>query len=178
VLPVAADCPVCRLSFARAKQLLGPLPQLHRLLADLAGLLSPQARKRILRKIELIHRRFPQLTLQVVLNRFPDAHPFSLHVFWLFNIAALGGESRRGRNCHGLLLAIDPHRGEAALMPGYGLEPYLPENALDELLALAEPHWQTARWADGILRVLDGLDRLLSSMAIAADTRPTSAADF
>jgi hypothetical protein len=65
-----------------------------------------------------------------------------------------------------LLLAIDPARGEAAVMPGYGLEPLLTRQAVDHLLELAGPAWENRRWADGMFRVLDGLEQLLESVAI------------
>ena len=65
-----------------------------------------------------------------------------------------------------VLVALDPARGEAAIMPGYGLEALLKKEALDHLLELAGPAWEDGRWADGIFRVLDGLDQLLESVAI------------
>jgi uncharacterized membrane protein YgcG len=66
------------------------------------------------------------------------------------------------------MLVIDPFREEAAIVPGYGLEPFLTDESLDRLLDLASPAWQNLRWTDGILRVLDGLDLLLESIAVAA----------
>jgi hypothetical protein len=51
-------------------------------------------------------------------------------------------------------------------MPGYGLEPFLKTETLDHLLELASPAWESRRWADGISRVLDGLDQLLESIAL------------
>ncbi len=96
---------------------------------------------------------------------FPQEHPFSMHVFWLFNAAAFDGGSRRGKDNHALLLAIDPARGESAIMPGYGLEPFLNHEALDHLLELAGPSWADGQWAAGILRVLDGLDQWLETIA-------------
>jgi hypothetical protein len=102
---------------------------------------------------------------QVVMHRFPAEHPFSMHAFWLFNAADFAGTSHRGRDNHALMLAIDPYREEAAIVPGYGLEPFLTSESLDRLLDLASSAWQDLRWTDGILRVLDGLDLLLESIA-------------
>lgn len=126
------------------------------------------------KRIAEIQRRFPQVVLQVVMHTFPEEHPFSMHVFWLFNAANFAGDSRRGKDNHALLIALDPTRGESAIIPGYGLEPFLKTETLDHLLELAGPAWQTGRWTDGLLRVLDGLEQLLESIAIPEDSRSAS----
>jgi hypothetical protein len=38
---------------------------------------------------------------------------------------------------------------------------------LERLLDLAVPAWAGKRWTDGIIRVLDGLDALLETIAVA-----------
>jgi uncharacterized membrane protein YgcG len=68
-----------------------------------------------------------------------------------------------------VLLAVDPPKGRAGLMVGYGLEPFLGEEAHDHLVENAEPMWRARRFADGILGVLRGLDRLLTGVI---DTLP------
>jgi uncharacterized membrane protein YgcG len=154
------------LSYPRSQVLLGAVPRLPPLVADSCRVLKASEAARLRRRIDSIHSRFPQLVLQVVLHRFPAEHPFALHVFWLFNAAALAGDSRRGRENHALMLVIDPDRAESAIIPGYGLEPFLANDALDHLLELAGPAWASGRWADGVMRVLDGLDSWLETIAI------------
>jgi uncharacterized membrane protein YgcG len=148
---------------------LGAVPRLPLAVADTTETLRTSDHTRIKRRIAVIRRRFPQLVPQVVMHRFPAEHPFSMHVFWLFNAADFAGASQRGRDNHALLLAIDPDRGEAAIMPGYGLEPFLTTAALDHLLEVAGPAWEDERWADGILSVLDRLDLLLETIALPDD---------
>ena len=92
-----------------------------------------------------------------------------MHVFWLFNAGNFAGDSRRGKDNHALLLALDPTRGEAAIMPGYGLEPFLNQESRDHLLELGGTAWENSNWAEGISRVLDGVDRLLESISIPDD---------
>lgn len=166
----APDCPACRLSYPRASALLGAVPRITPLVADTTGTLRLSDHKRIQRGLERLQKRFPQLVPQVVMHRFPEAHPFSMHAFWLFNAADFAGASRRGRENHALMLAIDPYRGEAAIVPGYGLEPFLTNESLVRLLDLAGPAWQDLCWTDGVLRVLDGLDLLLESIAVAENS--------
>ncbi len=162
----APECPACRLNYPRTSALVGAVPRLAPVVADTTRSLTQPEQQKLKQQVSRIHRRFPQLVLQVVMHEFPVEHPFSMHVFWLFNAANFAGDSRRGKDNHALLLALDPVRGEAAIMPGYGLEPFLHREALDHLLELAGPAWENRHWADGISRVLDGFDKLLESIAL------------
>jgi len=172
------ECLSCRLTFARTESLLGVLPRLTPTISDTTRSLRPQEHVRIRRRIEQIQRRFPQVVLQVVMNSFPQTYSLQLYTFWLFNGTAIAGKARRGKHNHALLLLIDPDRGEAAIMPGYGLEPFLKTGALDHLLDLAGPAWSAGEWAEGIEQVLDGLDKLLESEGTFVEDRLLSASDF
>jgi hypothetical protein len=162
----AHECPACRLTFPRTSALVGALPRLSPVVADTTRQIDAQDQAKLKKRISVIQRRFPQLVLQVVMHSFPEDYPFSMHVFWLFNAGNFAGDSKRGKENHALLIALDPNRSEAAIMPGYGLEAFLKPKTLDHLLELAGPAWQDSRWTDGIMRVLDGLDQLLESIAI------------
>ncbi len=96
----------------------------------------------------------------------------------LANSGNFAGDSHRGKDNHALLIALDPSRGEAAIMPGYGLERFLKTEALAHLLELAGPAWEHARWADGIFGLLDGLDRLLESIAFPEDGAASLEGEF
>jgi len=54
----------------------------------------------------------------------------------------------------------------------------LKTETLDHLLELAGPAWESRRWADGISRVLDGLDQLLESIALPEDTIRSNNGEF
>lgn len=162
----APECPSCRLTYPRTCALVGALPRLAPMVADTTRSLKTSDSAKIKNRILDIQRRFPQLVLQVVMHQFPEEHPFSMHVFWLFNAGSFAGDGNRGKDNHALLLAIDPQRGESAIIPGYGLEPFLGTEAVDHLLELAGPAWEAGRWADGIFRVLDGLDQWLETIAL------------
>lgn len=149
--------------------MVGALPRLTPMVADTTGLLPLSDDAKLKKRIIRIQRRFPQLVLQVVIHAFPTEHPFAMHVFWMFNAGNFAGDIRRGKDNHALLVALDPVRGEAAIIPGYGLENFLKTETLDHLLELAAPAWQSTRWADGLLGMLDGLDLLLESIAISEE---------
>lgn len=169
VVENAPECPQCHLSFQRSCALLGASPRLTPWVADTTGMLTSGEQLRLKRRLQAMRKRFPQLVPQVVVHQFPAEHPFATHVFWLFNNANLAGDARRGRDNHALMIALDPRRGEAALMPGYGLEALLDADARDRLLGLAAEHWENGRWTEGLLGLLDGLDDLLETIAVPTD---------
>lgn len=139
-------------------------------ISDSTGLITPAETNKLRKRINWLQRRYPQLVLQIVVRSLPPEHPFGLYAFWLFNAGAFSGEARRGKHNYGILLLIDPTRQESALMPGYGLELLLREETLGHLLDLAGPVWEAGLWAEGIHRVLDGLDKLLESIGIAEES--------
>ena len=174
----APECPKCRLNFPRACTLLGAALRITPWVTDTGRLLTAAEQKRLKRRLLEIQERFPQVVPQVVVHQFPEVHPLATYVFWLFNTANLAGDSRRGSDNHALLIALDPRRGEAAIITGYGLEPFLTEEALDHLLGLGGEDWRDNRWADGLWRVLDGLDKWLETIALPTDHEAFQKGEF
>ncbi|PAW75921.1 MAG: hypothetical protein B9S38_00090 [Verrucomicrobiia bacterium Tous-C4TDCM] len=167
---LAVECPACRLTLDRATALLGPVPRLGLGVADLAGVLPNGDAEKIAKAVSRLMWTFPQISLHVLLHVFPEDHPFDLHVFWLFNCGGFSNESQKAGENRTILLALDPAKGRSALTVGYGLEPFLGDEALDHLLELAEPAWLAGEWTRGILEVIAGLDRLLESAALEVAT--------
>ncbi len=163
---MSPECPSCRLTLDRANALLGPIPRISTGVSDLAGALPKGDARKIAKAIGRLTWTFPQVSVNVLLHLFPTEHPFELHVFWIFNAAGLSPESQKGGENRSILLALDPAQEKSALMVGYGLEPYLGDEALDHLLELSEPAWKSGEWTRGILELLGGLDRLLESAAL------------
>jgi len=162
----AVECLHCHLTLDRATAILGAVPRISRGVCDTTGTLSKKEAQKIAKLGGKLAWTFPQISLHVLLHHFPQEHPFSLHVFWLFNCGGLSTESSRGENNHAILLAIDPRQGRSALTVGYGLEPFLSDEAMDHLLELSEPAWKNGHWTRGILDVIAGLDRLLENAAL------------
>ncbi|MFT4175333.1 MAG: TPM domain-containing protein [Luteolibacter sp.] len=179
-LPAAdsEECPSCRLSFPRTCSLEGALPRLSPKIADTAKLLTTSDLSKLKDRIQEIEYRFPEIHLQLVLHRFPAEHPFSLHVFWLFNAAAFAGDKQRGNENRAILIALDPVRRESAIMPGYGLEAFLNEETIGHVLDLAAPAWSRGQWAKGFLQVLNGLDAQLERIGISATSDALSTGDY
>lgn len=162
------ECPGCRVNLRRAARLLGPVPRIPDSLHDATSALTHPERKQIARRIEQLEHRFPQCRLQLMFRHFAGEHPLQLHAFWIFNLGGYWTDAENRSENRGILLLVDPIDGESALMPGYGLEPFLAHDELDELLAMAEPHWAEKAWAEGALVLLDGLETLLERAAYRA----------
>jgi uncharacterized membrane protein YgcG len=177
-MPDVDECAECLLSYPRASSLLGVAPWLPAWVADTTHTLGDAEQARLKRRLDQLQQRFPELVPQIVMHRFPDEHPFTLHVFWLFNAADFAGTIRRGCRNHALLLAIDPARREMAIMPGYGLEEILSEEQLGRILDAAAPLFRQGQWVDGILEVFDEIDKLLESAGRSLDEVVAIPGDF
>ncbi len=174
----APECPACRLTFPRTSALVGAMPRLNTVVADTTGQLKKSTVRKVNKEILRIQKRYPQLIIQVVMHRFIAEHPFSMHAFWLFNAGAFAGEAKRGKDNHALLILIDPYRQESAIVPGYGLEPLLQPQALDHLLEMSSPAFQSAKWDLGLEVMLDGLEQLLESVTVVDESSRFGEGDY
>ena len=160
------ECPGCRLDLRRAARLLGPVPRIEPEICDSSGALTPVESKRLRRQIDKIADRFPQVRVQIIFRHFTDGHPIRLHAFWMFNLGALSSETEKHAANRRILLLVDPVAAEAALTVGYGLEPFVTDEELDDLLEMAEDGWRSKEWQAGALTLLDGLEALLERAAV------------
>lgn len=163
------ECPGCRLDLDRAAALLGPLPPIAAGVSDADGLFRKGARRRLLKRIDTFERRFPQVRFQLLCRRLPAEHPFELYVFWLFNLGNFAAETEKDGDNRGILLALDPEAGRSALMPGYGLEPFLAVSTLDDILATGDAAFRQKRWTEGVLTILNALDGTLARASTCLD---------
>lgn len=161
----APACPRCQLDFGKTRQLLGPAPPPSPTkITDLAGALAPEDEDLLRKRLEAFHGQFPQCRLGIVLKDFAPQFPLGVHLFWLLNTAPpSGGERKHGRN-RDLLLALDPARGQAGLIVGYGLEPFLPQSALEQAVDCASPQFKAGQAGAGLLTVIDRLSALMEGI--------------
>ena len=158
------ECPSCHLTLGRVRRLLGPAPLLKPGICDTTRLLGGIGERRVRATLGRLHRCYPQVSVHILLREFSTAQPLELQTFWLFNTANLVSQNERGPLNRSVMLAIDPPNQRAAVMIGYGLEPFLGDEALDRLLETAEPAWRSGKFAEGILTVLGGLGELLAGV--------------
>ena len=94
-----------------------------------------------------------------------------MHAFWLFNAGAFAGDAKRGKDNYALLILIDPFRKESAIVPGYGLEPLLQQQAMDHLLEMSSPAFQSGKWELGLSTMLDALQQLMETVTTIDETQ-------
>lgn len=159
-------CPNCQLDLDRANKVMGPVPLLSGSgLTVLTQPLDAAGERPILRSIHAFRRHFPQCRVNVLISRFPEEFPPASHLFWLFNSGGLSeGGHIRGKN-RDILIGIDPFIQTAALIVGYGLEPFLEQDDLDQVVQGAAPRLQSGDLSGGVVSIIEGLSQLMESVS-------------
>jgi uncharacterized membrane protein YgcG len=158
------ECPSCGLSLQSANALLGPMPRLGKGLVDTLGVVEKKTGNKITRALGRLNQRFPQVEMHVLVAKFNPQHPLATHLFWIFNQGDFCASNRKGGKNHSILLGLDPRHGRIGLIVGYGLEPYLPQKALDDTLEKAHPLLGKDELAKAILTVIQCLEQLMESV--------------
>ncbi|MFM1560190.1 MAG: hypothetical protein ACKJSK_12825 [Roseibacillus sp.] len=158
-------CPQCKLELLSAKRVLGPAPRLnHQGVSDFSNCITPREEKRLVCAIDNFQERFPQTRLAVVFKAFSPEIPLGTQLFWLFNTAGLASEgSKQGKN-RDILIGINTSKSEAGLTIGYGLEPFLGQDALDHVMQFAVPSMQSGEHAKGVHEIIRGLSLLMEGV--------------
>jgi len=168
----AASCPHCGFTLADADARYGAT-EMHVLsLTDSAGILRRGDRVRVEAVMEKITCRFPQIFLAIytgTLGEIADVRQFG---FWLLNRSVLGDVALDKSNDAGIFLILDPESKAAGMVFGYLLDPFLDEVDTFECLSRAHAHWLEGHYADGILRCLTHLDRVLQKRSRQAKRKP------
>lgn len=157
-------CRQCGFSLEAADRAFGIPPRLTPPLADLTGVLGAFERKRALRVIHQVERRFPQLTVAAVLTEVPAQAPLSAYAFWLFNRGQLTSAVEKGGDNRLVMLLIDTGAAQAVTMPGYGLEPFVQETRLQSCLQAARQALLRGQYGQAIEAFTRELDRQLSEV--------------
>lgn len=156
-----AACGQCGFSLEVADRTFGIAPALHRPIADMRGVLGAFSLRRAAHVIGEVERRFPQLSIAVVLMDVPAQAPLLPYAFWLFNRGSLSSAVDKGGANHLVMLLIDTSSDRAITMVGYGLEPFMQETHLQSCLQAAEQPMRRRRYAQAIESFARELDRQL-----------------
>ena len=71
----------------------------------------------------------------------------------------------RANNNHDILLTIDPSNGRCSLMVGYGLEPYVSEQQLGQIVLTARAALEARQFANAIGKIISNLSGTLTQIA-------------
>lgn len=151
----SSACPHCGFDQPSAARYFGAPVELEHPLTDLAGLLS-NSKKRQLREALLgMSQTFPQLRFAAVITKVEARVPLAAHTFWLFNNGGLSAPQESGGLCRLVLLELDVANARAACMIGYGLEPFVPQDALDRITSATLMNLARGDAASAILAALE-----------------------
>ena len=144
---------------------MGPTPVILTGISDECNLFSKSETKKLTKVISDYQESFPQCRLHVITRTFDQKADLPPIIFWIFNRAGLSeGISKQGKN-RDVAILIEPSRKQAAMIVGYGLEPILPQQALDQIIDRAQPYLTGGEYLAGMEIAIEGLSELLKSVS-------------
>jgi uncharacterized membrane protein YgcG len=157
----AAGCPHCGFEIADADAMFGEGEVKLRSLTDAAGLFRRDERDRLEDDIEDFGMEFPQMFVAVYTGSLGEVANLRQFGFWLLNRGVFEDVAVGKPNEAGVLIVIDPDSKAAGMSFGYMLDPFFEEQDTFDCLSRAHAHWLEGRYADGILRSLRHLRKVL-----------------
>lgn len=162
-----ASCPKCQLSLSTMTRAMGPTPMLSPGVTDFTGALAKRDRQTATRALRLFETQFEDSHFHVVVRDFDEKFSLATSLFWLFNLGGLAPvEQSLGKN-RDLMLGIDPTRGRAALIVGYGLEPYVTPQQLNQLLEGVRPLLRESKYGLAIRDLIASSITLLKESSVS-----------
>ena len=143
-----------------------------RRLADVAGLMKSRERSKVQSALDDFGRRFPQLFFAVYTGSGQGGGNVRQFGFWLLNRAAFEDVPVDRPNEAGILLVIDPETKAASVTWGYLLDPFLTEEDTFLCLSRAHSYWLEGRFAEGTVRMVSQLGKILAKRAAQARRDP------
>lgn len=164
----AARCPVCKFSLQRLDTKFGLVPRHSRFLTDRSGRIAMNEMAQLRATLRLFEKKFPQILFSIFIDELGEETSVSEFAFWMANRARFNSLEKKAGNNFDMLLVIDLATPSAALTTGYGLEPYVQEEDLNEMLNALVLPLRDGRVADGIRALLDTLTRRLREVSKGA----------
>ena len=168
----ATACPHCGFAIADADHLFGDGEVKLRSLTDAAGLFRRKEREKIEDAMERISTSFPQIFVAVYTGSLGENGNLRQFGFWLLNRGLFEDVPLEKQNEAGILIVIDPDTKSAGMTFGYMLDPFLEERDTFECLSRAHAYWLEGRYADGLLRSVAHLGKLLKKRCRQARRDP------
>jgi uncharacterized membrane protein YgcG len=143
-------CPQCHFDLEEAGRRFGLSPQLFAPLSDLAGALTRRQHRSVGAALSAFSHRFPQSVLHVILVKLGKEQNLRDIAFWLFNRGNLCAAMESAGSCHDALLLLDVQNHRVACVIGYGLEPFLSDEAVTGIARAALPGLQDGQCVEAI----------------------------
>ena len=161
-------CPECRLSLQRLDVKFGMVPRHSRYLSDRSGALTLPQMEALREELRLFEKKFPQSLLSVLVTDLPRGHAVAEYAFWMANRARFSSLEKTHGDNYDLLLVIDVTSKSAAFTTGYGLEPYVDEDDLQDVLNSMVRPLREGELAPAIQAFLKALTRKLRERSATA----------
>lgn len=170
----ASSCPHCGFTIADADAKFGAGEVRLHSLTDSAGIFRRGEREWVEAAMERIAKRFPQLFVAVYTGALGEISHIRQFGFWLLNRAAFEDLPADKPNESGILLTMDPESKAAGMVFGYLLDPFLEESDTFECLSRAHGYWLEGRYAEGVVKALAHLEKVLCRRSRQARRDPES----
>lgn len=157
----AAGCPHCGFELKDADMMFSGLDLRLRSLTDAAGLFRRDDRDRLGDEMERFGAAFPQMFVAVYTGSLGEVSKLRQFGFWLLNRGVFEDVAGERTNDAGVLFVIDPDSKAAGMTFGYLLDPFISEQDTFECLARAHAHWLEGQYAEGIMRSISHLRKIL-----------------
>ncbi|MEP6808956.1 MAG: TPM domain-containing protein [Chthoniobacterales bacterium] len=161
-------CPQCKLSLQRLDLKFGLVPRHSRYLSDRSGALALPEMDALRKDLRLFEKKFPQILLSVLVTELPIGTKVNEYSFWMANRARFSSVEKTQNDNFDLLLVIDVVSKKAALVSGYGLEPYVSEEDLQDALQPTAAPLRAGKIADGIRACIEALTAILREASARA----------
>jgi uncharacterized membrane protein YgcG len=161
-------CPQCHFDLDEAGRTFGLPPQLQIPLTDLASVLTARQQGTIVKALNSFSQRFPQVLFHVVVAKLPKDQNIREVAFWLFNRGKLCAAVESAGACHDALLFLDAENHRAACVVGYGLEPFLAEEALHSIAEAAVMGLRTQNYMEAIHAALVSAENIFAAVCETA----------
>ncbi len=145
-------CPTCNFTGNDSTAMFpDPPPPLLPLL-DAAGLLKADDIRKIETARDRLRRRFPQFHWRICTVSLPVDTRLSLFGFWLLNVCPLYDQETLADRNSTVLLLINADTGQAAVVPGYAVEPFLSDEEWKAILRTMIEPWKSGNPSAAILQ--------------------------
>lgn len=177
LLDAPADrCPQCKFSLSRMDMKFGLVPAHSRFLTDRSGTLALEDMEQLRAMLRLFQKKFPQTLFSILITELESGMSVAEYAFWLANRAKFGGVDKALADNFNLLLLIDLAGNTAALTVGYGLEPYIQESDLQDVLDELARAMRSHDLAAGLRACIEFLTQRLRVLSAKAHSAPAPAA--
>jgi len=161
---IGRHCGFCGYSAEEAVKKFNFKPPALERFVDAEGRLKASEKRRLSHRIDQLERKYPQITFYFVLMRLSvktDSREFG---YWLFNASYPQNEEDVRKRPYGILFLIDLENRLASVTVGYGLDPFLTDSNLQQIMHSLKAFLQKKRF----FKAIDAFGRQLEEQLHAA----------